>query len=125
MVTLQSFYESNADLACEQRILAVGFVATAPTRVSEYIDVWSPEAKASIPCSISELYRGVVLSAGFVGDGERSEQTELALLTVRALISLVPMALLLLAIVVATRYPLTREVHAEILEGLARRREWP
>jgi GPH family glycoside/pentoside/hexuronide:cation symporter len=69
---------------------------------------------------------GLILQlAGFVGDGDRSEQPELALLTIRTLTSLVPMALLLLAIAVATRYPLTREVHAEILEGLRRRRERP
>jgi len=32
------------------------------------------------------------------------------------------MAMLLCAIAVATRYPLTREVHTEILDGLRRRR---
>jgi GPH family glycoside/pentoside/hexuronide:cation symporter len=67
---------------------------------------------------------GLVLElTGFVGTVERSGQTELALLTVRSLTSFVPMGLLLFAIAVATRYPLTRAVHAEILEGLRRRRE--
>ena len=60
--------------------------------------------------------------AGFRADVDRSQQTELALQTIRVLTSLVPMALLLLAIAVAVRYPLTREVHARIVEELRRRR---
>jgi GPH family glycoside/pentoside/hexuronide:cation symporter len=61
--------------------------------------------------------------ADFVGGADGSEQTELALQTIRALTALAPMAFLLGAIALATRYPLTRVVHAEILEGLARRSE--
>jgi GPH family glycoside/pentoside/hexuronide:cation symporter len=70
------------------------------------------------------LVLGLVLQlAGFDGDAARADQTDLALTAIRALTSLAPMVLLLLAIVVAARYPLTRQAHTKILEQLQRRRE--
>lgn len=65
---------------------------------------------------------GVALQlAGFDGSAERTAQSDLALQAIRWLTSLVPMALLLLAIRIASRYDLSREVHARILVGLSRR----
>jgi GPH family glycoside/pentoside/hexuronide:cation symporter len=70
------------------------------------------------------LLMGLVLEiSGFVGGLEGTEQTELALLSIRTMTSLVPMAILLLAIAAAIRYPLTREHHAKTISALARRRE--
>jgi GPH family glycoside/pentoside/hexuronide:cation symporter len=60
--------------------------------------------------------------SGFEGGLDRFEQSETALFSIRAMTSLVPMAVLLLAIAVAARYPLTREAHAETVAKLARRR---
>ena len=66
---------------------------------------------------------GLVLElSGFVGGLERAEQTELALFSIRTMTSLVPMAILLLAIAAAIRYPLTRENHARTISALAQRR---
>jgi GPH family glycoside/pentoside/hexuronide:cation symporter len=67
---------------------------------------------------------GVILQlAGFENDATASEQSPQALQTIRVLTSLVPMALLLASIAVATRYPLTRAMHGRILEALRVRRE--
>jgi GPH family glycoside/pentoside/hexuronide:cation symporter len=60
--------------------------------------------------------------SGFVGGLDRIDQPETALLSIRTMTSLIPMGVLLLAIAVATRYPLTREAHAETARELARRR---
>ena len=68
------------------------------------------------------LATGLVLEfAGFAGGFERAEQTELALLSIRTMTSLVPMVILLLAIAAASRYPLTRENHARTVSALAQR----
>jgi GPH family glycoside/pentoside/hexuronide:cation symporter len=65
---------------------------------------------------------GAILElAGFTSDA--TEHSPLALETIRVLTSLAPMALLLASIAVAIRYPLTREVHSQILENLRARRE--
>ena len=70
------------------------------------------------------LLMGLVLElSGFVGDLGRTEQAELALLSIRTMTSLVPMAVLLLAIAAAIRYPLTREGHAKTIGALALRRQ--
>jgi GPH family glycoside/pentoside/hexuronide:cation symporter len=70
------------------------------------------------------LLMGLVLQlAGFEGDAEPGEQTEIALLSIRTMTSLVPMAILLLAIAFATRYPVTRKAHAKTVDELARRRQ--
>jgi sugar (glycoside-pentoside-hexuronide) transporter len=69
------------------------------------------------------LGTGLVLElTGFVGGLERAEQTDLALSSIRTMASLAPMAILLLAIAFATRYPLTREDHAITVSKLALRR---
>jgi Na+/melibiose symporter-like transporter len=60
--------------------------------------------------------------SGFVGGLDRIDQSETALLSIRTMTSLVPMGILLLAIAVATRYPLTREKHEKTISELARRR---
>jgi len=60
--------------------------------------------------------------SGFEGGLDRVDQSETALFSIRAMTSLVPMVILLLAIAVATRYPLTREAHAKTIDELARRR---
>jgi GPH family glycoside/pentoside/hexuronide:cation symporter len=60
--------------------------------------------------------------SGFVGGLDRVDQSEAALLSIRTMTSLVPMAVLLLAIAAASRYPLTREDHERTVSALARRR---
>jgi GPH family glycoside/pentoside/hexuronide:cation symporter len=60
--------------------------------------------------------------AGYVGGGvPRAEQSEVALQTIRVLTSLVPAALLGLAIWVALGYPLGRAAHQKVLDQLRRR----
>jgi GPH family glycoside/pentoside/hexuronide:cation symporter len=60
--------------------------------------------------------------SGFVGGVDRIDQSETALLSIRLMTSLVPMAVLLLAIAAAIRYPLTREGHAKTVSALEQRR---
>jgi sugar (glycoside-pentoside-hexuronide) transporter len=65
------------------------------------------------------LLLGLVLQlVGFERHAPRAEQTEMALMTIRVLTSLAPMAFLLLAVFVTTRYPLTRKAHSKILDQL-------
>lgn len=64
---------------------------------------------------------GIVLdAAGFLRGGV--EQPDSALFAIRALATLLPIAFLLLACVLALRYPLGREQHARIQAALAKQR---
>jgi GPH family glycoside/pentoside/hexuronide:cation symporter len=67
---------------------------------------------------------GPVLAwAGYVKRAE--SQTPQTLMTIRLLIALVPAIILVGAIVVAWRYPLTRARHRDVQAQLARRRAVP
>jgi sugar (glycoside-pentoside-hexuronide) transporter len=97
-------------------------LATGERREGMYVGFFTFLRK--IGGATAVLAMGLVLElSGFVGGLERTEQNELALLSIRTMTSLVPMAVLLLAIAVATRYPLTRENHARILSALVLRRQ--
>ncbi|HXV36113.1 MAG TPA: MFS transporter [Myxococcota bacterium] len=97
-------------------------LATGQRREGMYVGVFTFLRK--IGGATAVLAMGSVLElAGFVGGLARVEQTDLALLAIRGMSSLVPMAILLLAIAVALRYPLTRENHAATLRALLAARE--
>jgi GPH family glycoside/pentoside/hexuronide:cation symporter len=97
-------------------------LATGERREGMYVGFFTLLRK--IGGATAVLLMGLVLElSGFVGDLERTEQTELALLSIRTMTSLVPMAVLLLAIAAAIRYPLTREGHAKTISALALRRQ--
>jgi GPH family glycoside/pentoside/hexuronide:cation symporter len=96
-------------------------LATGERREGMYVGFFTFLRK--IGGATAVLAMGLVLElSGFVGGLEPAEQTELALLSIRTMTSLVPTAILLLAIAAAIRYPLTREGHARITEALRRRR---
>jgi len=96
-------------------------LATGERREGMYVGFFTFLRK--IGGATAVLAMGLVLElSGFVGGLEPAEQTELALLSIRTMTSLVPTAILLLAIAAAIRYPLTREGHARIIEALRRRR---
>ncbi len=97
-------------------------LATGERREGMYVGFFTFLRK--IGGATAVLAMGLVLElSGFVGGPERGDQGEMALLSIRTLTSLVPMAALLLAIAFATRYPLTREAHAKTVSALARRRQ--
>jgi len=97
-------------------------LATGERREGMYVGFFTFLRK--IGGATAVLMMGLVLElSGFVGGLERGEQTDLALLSIRTMTSLIPMAVLLLAIAVATRYPLTREAHARIVSALVQRRQ--
>lgn len=97
-------------------------LATGERREGMYVGFFTFLRK--IGGATAVLAMGLVLElSGFVGGLERAEQNELALMSIRTMTSLVPMAVLLLAIAVATRYPLTRENHARTLSALALQRQ--
>jgi glycoside/pentoside/hexuronide:cation symporter, GPH family len=78
--------------------------------------------------AISLFFVGWVLKfTGFIssttGGVEFIEQPAAALLALRFFVSVVPAIMLCLAIVVAWRYPLDREAHAELRRRLAERRD--
>jgi GPH family glycoside/pentoside/hexuronide:cation symporter len=92
-------------------------LATGERREGMYVGFFTFLRK--IGGATAVLIMGLVLElSGFVGGLARGEQTELALLSIRTMTSLVPMAVLLLAIATAIRYPLTREAHARIANTL-------
>ena len=96
-------------------------LATGERREGMYVGFFTFLRK--IGGATAVLAMGAVLElSGFVGGLEPAEQTELALLSIRTLTSLVPTAILLLAIAAAIRYPLTREDHARTIGELRRRR---
>jgi len=83
-------------------------LATGERREGMYVGFFTFLRKVGGATAI--LATGAVLQlSGFDGGLARSEQSELALSSIRTMTSLVPMAILLLAILVATRYPMTRE----------------
>ncbi len=97
-------------------------LATGERREGMYVGFFTFLRK--IGGATAVLAMGLALElAGFVGDLDRAEQTDAALLAIRTLTSLVPMAVLLLAIAAAFRYPLTRAVHARTLQALVSRRQ--
>ena len=96
-------------------------LATGERREGMYVGFFTFLRK--IGGATAVLAMGAVLElSGFVGGLGPAEQTELALLSIRTLTSLVPTAILLLAIAAAIRYPLTREDHARTIGELRRRR---
>ncbi len=96
-------------------------LATGERREGMYVGFFTFLRKVGGATAV--LAMGLVLElSGFVGGLDRSDQGEMALLSIRTLTSLVPMAALLLAIAFATQYPLTREAHAKTVSELARRR---
>jgi sugar (glycoside-pentoside-hexuronide) transporter len=96
-------------------------LATGERREGMYVGFFTFLRK--IGGATAVLLMGLVLElSGFVGGLEPAEQTELALLSIRTMTSLVPTAILLLAIAAAIRYPLTREGHARTISALKRRR---
>jgi sugar (glycoside-pentoside-hexuronide) transporter len=97
-------------------------LATGERREGMYVGFFTFLRK--IGGATAVLLIGLVLElAGFVGGLERAEQTELALLSIRTMTSLVPTAILALSIAAAIRYPLTRKDHAKTLSALALRRQ--
>jgi len=97
-------------------------LATGERREGMYVGFFTFLRK--IGGATAVLMMGLVLElSGFVGGLERAEQTELALLSIRTMTSLVPMAVLLLAIAAAIRYPLTREEHSRTIRALTLRRQ--
>jgi len=97
-------------------------LATGERREGMYVGFFTFLRK--IGGATAVLTMGLVLElSGFVGGLEPAEQTELALLSIRTMTSLVPTAILLLAIAAAIRYPLTRENHARTTRALALRRQ--
>ena len=96
-------------------------LATGERREGMYVGFFTFLRK--IGGATAVLLMGLVLElSGFVGGLEPAGQTELALFSIRTMTSLVPMAVLVLAIVAAFRYPLARADHARITSALARRR---
>src|ERR1700756_2636059 len=64
ILALQAGNERDSHPPGKVRILAVGFLAAAPARVPEYVDVWRPDREAAIPVRAAVRAHGcVVLSA--------------------------------------------------------------
>jgi len=96
-------------------------LATGERREGMYVGFFTFLRKIGGATAI--LATGAVLElSGFVGGLARDEQTDLALGSIRTMTSLVPMAILLLAIAVATRYSLTREAHARTVDAIRQKR---
>ena len=68
MVALQAAHHGGAEFAGQERILAEGFLAAPPARITEDIDVGRPEREALVLAAPAGRDRGMVLGAGLVGD---------------------------------------------------------
>ena len=69
IVALQTFDKSNTQARGEIRILTVGFLATAPARIAEDIDIGRPHRQAGKPVGTAEtMLLGVMLSAKLRAD---------------------------------------------------------
>lgn len=66
-VALNAFYIGRAHAARQVGILAVGFVAAAPARVAENIDVGCPECQPLVQAAVILFPGGVVLGAALGG----------------------------------------------------------
>ena len=65
-----SFDELDADVAREERVFAVGFLAAAPARVAENVDVRRPERQARPPLGVAVVLGGVVVELGAAFDAD-------------------------------------------------------
>ncbi len=64
-VTLKILYERHAQTGCQIRIFTVGLMASAPSRVTEYIDVRAPKGQTLIDIPVAFLGRSVIFCTGF------------------------------------------------------------
>ena len=69
IVALHPRDERDAHRARQRRVLAVGFLAAAPARVAEDVDVGRPERKALVDVVLLPRAPAVVHRAGLVRDG--------------------------------------------------------
>ena len=69
VVALQPAHEGDAHARGQVRVLAVGFLAAAPARVAEDVDVRRPEGQALVAAALALRRELVVLGARFVADG--------------------------------------------------------
>ena len=69
LLRLQALHEGDAHARGEERILAIGFLATAPARVTEDVDVGRPEREPLVTLVLAARQEGMVLGARFVADG--------------------------------------------------------
>ena len=70
VVALQSLDERHAKRAAQERVFAVGFLAAAPARVAEDVDVRRPERQPAEPFGVAVVFGGVIveLRAAFNAD---------------------------------------------------------
>ena len=66
-MTLNTFYEANSESGSKVRIFAVGLMTSAPSGVSEYIYVGSPESKALVYVSVVATGLHIVFGTSFGG----------------------------------------------------------
>jgi GPH family glycoside/pentoside/hexuronide:cation symporter len=92
---------------------------TGERREGVYYGLWAASGK--LTSAIGVWLCGLGLSwSGYV---ENAEQTSTALLGIRLLFTVIPVALLLVAAVLLARYPVTKQSHAEVLEQIQQRRQ--
>lgn len=78
--------------------------------------------KISSALAVGILVPQVLAATGFVEGSGVTSQPEAAVTALRVFMGAVPAVLLILSMVAASRYPLTREAHAELRRKLAERR---
>src|ERR1017187_4774491 len=68
IIALQSGYIGHPELAGKKRIFAIGFLAPAPTRVAEDVDVGRPEIEAEENVVVPLTLRLIVLGTTLGGN---------------------------------------------------------
>ncbi len=94
-------------------------LVTGERREGIYFGMWGMTGKITGALGIAICGWGLKLF-GYV---EGVQQTELSLLGIRLMFSVLPVVLLLVSVILLMRYPITRETHAKVLKELNRRKQ--
>ena len=69
IAALKPFDEIDGHASGEEGILAIGLLSTTPARISENIDIWSPESESGIDAANIVARKKVVFGACLIADG--------------------------------------------------------
>ena len=69
VIALHTLDEADAETACQERVLAVSFVAASPAGIAEDVDVGSPDGQALEDVAVAVGAAHIIFAAGLNADG--------------------------------------------------------
>src|SRR5262249_59389091 len=79
VATLKTFYELNTHSRGQIRIFAIGLLTSSPSRISEDVDIGTPECQSFVSSVIALTNRVVILCARFGGDHIRNAMHQISI----------------------------------------------